>query len=78
MGKNRNRISEKDCIKAHSFDREGKILATVYDSGFTCISSVISTLKSKGSGWLRPIYEVSIYNIDKDWSARYDKNGKLK
>lgn len=40
--------------------------------------SVISTLKSKGSGWLRPIYEVSIYNIDKDWSARYDKNGKLK
>lgn len=53
-------------------------MATIYDSGFTCISSVISQLNQKGGGWLHPIYEISIYNIDRDWSARYNKNGKLK
>ena len=78
MAKNRNIITEKDCIKAHSIDRKGNILATVYDSGFTCISSVISQLNQKGGGWLHPIYEVSIYNIDRDWCARYNKNGKLR
>ena len=78
MAKSRNIITEKDCIKAHSFDKNWKIMATIYDSGFTCISSVISQLNQKGGGWLHPIYEVSIYNIDRDWSARYNKNGKLR
>lgn len=78
MVKSRNIITEKDCIKAFSFDKNGNILATVYDSGFTCIKSVIRKLVQKGSGQLKPIYEVSIYNIDRDWSARYNKNGKLR
>ena len=64
MTKSRNIITKKDCIKAHSFDKNGKIMATIYDSGFTCISSVISQLNQKGGGWLHPIYEISIYNID--------------
>ena len=78
MTKSRNIITKKDCIKAHSFDKNGKIMATIYDSGFTCISSVISQLNQKGGGWLHPIYEISIYNIGRDWSARYNKNGKLR
>lgn len=73
MTKSRNIITKKDCIKAHSFDKNGKRMATIYDSGFTCISSVISQLNQKGGGWLHPIYEISIYNIDRDWSARYNK-----
>ena len=35
MTKSRNIITKKDCIKAHSFDKNGKIMATIYDSGFT-------------------------------------------
>ena len=34
MTKSRNIITKKDCIKAHSFDKNGKIMATIYDSGF--------------------------------------------
>ena len=55
MKNNRNRISTKDTIKATSFDINGKIISSIYDSGFSSIREVRYTLTTKGSGQLRKI-----------------------
>lgn len=48
-----NRIGEKDTIRAYSYDKNNKLIATVYDSGFCSIKEVVRRLKEKGSGWLK-------------------------
>lgn len=73
-----HRISEKDTIKVFSLDKQGKVIASLYDSGYTNIKSVIHDLSVKGSGWLKKIHEVQIHNIDKEWNAHYDIRGKIK
>ena len=74
----RNRIGYNDTIKAHSYDANGKMIAQVYDSGFTTIESVARRLSEKGSGWLRKISEIDISNEDKEWYGCYKvAGGKL-
>lgn len=69
----RNIIKEKDEIKAFSFDRNGKIIASLYDSGFPSVAAVISELSRRGSGWMKDIKEISIENKSRCTYARYNK-----
>lgn len=71
-----NIIKEKDTVKAYSFDRNGKIIASLYDSGFSSVGAVISELSRRGSGCMKEIKEVSIFNIDRETFARYNKQGR--
>lgn len=73
-----NKVSVNDTIKAVATDKNGKFLASVYDSGFSSIDGVIGALIQKAGGWCRPIHEVSIHNLDKDWFDYYTVNGKKK
>ena len=65
--KTRFRISENDTIKA-TLTKNGKIVASLYDSSFTTINQVIECLNrkvndcEKGKG----DFYYSILNVDKD------------
>ncbi len=72
-----NRIYEKDTVKAMSFDKDGRLVCSLYDSGFRSVGGVISALLDKGSGWARKISNVSILNEDRGWYGRYSVNGRL-
>lgn len=72
----RNIIKEKDEIKAYSFDRNGKIIASLYDSGFTSVGAVISEISRRGSGWMKDIKEISLENKSRCSYARYNKQGR--
>lgn len=72
----RNVIKEKDEIKAHSFDRNGKIIASLYDGGFSSVGAVVSELSRRGSGWMKDIKEISIENKSRCTHARYNKQGR--
>lgn len=76
MKNNRNRISTKDTIKATSFDINGKIISSIYDSGFSSIREVRYTLTTKGSGQLRKIKYITINNEDKCWYGMYLPSGR--
>lgn len=69
----RNIIKEKDEVKAFSFDRHGKMIASLYDSGFSSVGAVISELSRRGSGWMKEIKEISIENKSRCTYARYNK-----
>lgn len=43
----RFRIKEGDTIKAHLLTKQGKLLTTIYDSGYTRLSQVYAALLSK-------------------------------
>ena len=64
------RISNKNTIKAHSFDRSGRLLCTVYDSEFISIRTIIAALECKNNGASK-IREISIYNEDTEELGRY-------
>ena len=66
-----NRIGEKDTIRAYLYDKNNKLIATVYDSGFRSIKDVVRRLKEKGSGWLKKICTVNIINEDRNISCWY-------
>lgn len=70
-----NRIGEKDTIRAYSYDKNDKLIATVYDSGFSSIKEVVRRLSKKGSGWLKKIYTVNIINEDRGGSYWYNIKG---
>lgn len=70
-----NRIGEKDTIRAYSYDKNDKLIATVYDSGFRSIKEVVRRLNEKGSGWLKKIYTVNIINVDRGGSYWYNIKG---
>ena len=61
------RISNKNTIKAHGFSESGRLLCTVYDSGFTSIRAIIEALERKNNG----VREISIYNEDTEEFGRY-------
>lgn len=77
MTKSRNRISTKDTIKGMLFDKNGNIISSVYDNRFHSIPHVISTLISKGAGWMKKAGYVSIKNEDKGWYGFYSPSGKI-
>lgn len=70
-----NRITEKTDIKAYSYDKNGKLIASVYDSGFRSVNEVIRLLQEKGSGWMKTTHSVNIVNLDQDASYWYTKVG---
>lgn len=70
-----NRIGEKDTIRAYSYDKNDKLIATVYDSGFSSVKEVVRRLSEKGSGWLKKIYTVNIINEDRGGSYWYNIKG---
>lgn len=70
-----NRISENDTIKAYAYDKSRKLVATVYDSGFSTVGQVIGELQRKCSG-LNHVAGIQIHNLDKVWSNRYTPSGK--
>lgn len=61
------KISNKNTIKAHGFNRSGRLLCTVYDSGFTTIAAIIEAMERKNNG----VREISIYNEDTEELGRY-------
>lgn len=70
----RNRIGYNDTIKAHAFDANRKIIASVYDSGFTTIESVANCLSNKCP--FKKISEIDVFNEDKGWFAIYKVVGR--
>ena len=65
------RIKESDTVRANVLNMEGKVLATVYDSGFTTKKQVESTLLRKIPHFSGQKVEIGIFNIDKDTYKRY-------
>jgi hypothetical protein len=66
-------IKETDTIKATvCCSKSGKLLASVYDSGFTRISQVESALMRKIPFYGRQLLCVSIVNIDKELYKTFD------
>lgn len=68
------RISQNDTVKAMIFNSDDKLLASVYDSGFTTIEQVKNTLKQKLNDYNKSSkkFTYSITNEDKQtyWSNR--------
>lgn len=64
------RISNKNTIMAHGFDRSGRLLCIVYDSCFSSIGAIIAAVDRKNPGTSK-ITEISIYNEDTDELGRY-------
>ena len=75
MKKTRFRIKENDTIKATiSDDNTGKLLATVYDSGFTTIGEVVSRLLSKCEYTSARTVYISIYNQETEQIKQFKKH----
>lgn len=64
------KISNKNTIKAHGFDRSGRLLCTIYDSCFSSICAIIAAVDRKNPGTSK-ITEISIYNEDTEELGRY-------
>lgn len=73
----RNRIIKNDEIKASAIDCNGKLISSLYDSGFTSIHEVISELSRRGSGCPKEIKEVRIHNVSRESYVIYNAKGKL-
>lgn len=71
-------IKRQDTIKATSYDKEGHVISSIYDSGFSRIDQVISALTCKGSGWLKTIKEVEIINEETGEYGWYTASGRRK
>ena len=70
-----NRITEKTEVKAYAYDKNGKLICSVYDSNFHSVNEVIRRLKEKASGWLKTVESVNIVNLTQDASYWYRKEG---
>ena len=67
------KIAKKDCIKAFAVSNTtGKILSSVYDSGFTTISEVQSTLLRKIPFFGGKKINIQITNLDKEKYKSFD------
>lgn len=75
MTSSRFRIGYDDTIKAFGYNRGRRMVASVYDSGYTAIGQVIDRLEEKGSGFLTSIVQVNIVNVTKDKSVWLRKVG---
>lgn len=71
--KTKFRISANDTVKAQIFNSDDKLIASLYDSGFTTISQIKSSLLGKVNDYnKRGKFTYSIVNEDKEtyWSNR--------
>lgn len=68
----RFRIAYNDTIKANIYNSRGKLLATLYDSGFTTIKQVEATLINKVPYFSGKRLEVSILNEGKGTYKHYE------
>lgn len=68
------RIKESDTVRANVLNMECKVLATVYDSGFTTKKQIECALLRKIPHFGGKKVEISIFNIDKDTYKRYTIN----
>ena len=68
----RNIINENDTIKAMSFDFDGRLISSIYTSGYSSIKDVINSLNNSHIS----ISEVTISNETRCWYGRYNSNGK--
>ena len=68
----RNIINENDTIKAMSFDSDGRLISSIYTSGYSSIKGVINSLNNSRVS----ISEVTISNETRFWYGRYNSNGK--
>lgn len=68
----RFRIVYNDTIKAYLYNSKGKLLTTIYDSGFTKIKEVEYPLLKKVPYFSGKRLEVSILNEDKGTHKRYE------
>lgn len=68
----RFRIAYNDTIRAYIYNSRGKLLATLYDSGFTTIKQVETALINKVPYFSGKRLEVSILNEDKGTHKRYE------
>lgn len=62
------RITEKTDFKAHGYDKEGKLIATINDSGYRSVQSVLDGLRCKAF-YGKKVAEFSIETEDN--FARY-------
>lgn len=70
-----NRITKNTEVKGYAYDKNGKLICSVYDSGFRSVDEVIKRLKEKGLGWLKIVESVNIVNLTQDASYWYRKEG---
>lgn len=70
--KMRFRIAYKDTVRAYLYNSKGKLLTTIYDSGFTKIKQVEYSLLKKVPFYSGKRLEVSILNEDKGTHKRYE------
>lgn len=68
------RIKESDTVRANALNKDGRILATIYNSGFRTIAQVENALLNKIPYFSGKKVEISIFNIDKDTYKRYTIN----
>lgn len=68
----RFRIAYNDTIRAYIYNSRGKLLATLYDSGFTTIKQVETALINKVPYFSGKRLEVSILNEDKGAYKHYE------
>ena len=67
------RVGKKDCIKAFAISgTTGKILSSVYDSGFTKVSEIQSELLRKIPYFGGNKINIQITNIDKEKHKSFD------
>lgn len=67
----RFRIKYSDDIKAVACSEKGKLLATIYDSGFTTIGQVESALIRKIPFYSGRKISISMTNLDKEINKGY-------
>lgn len=68
----RFRIAYNDTIRAYIYNSRGKLLATLYDSGFTTIKQVENALINKVPYFSGKRLEVSILNEGKGTYKQYE------
>ena len=67
--KSRFRLKESDTVKAVVCDKaSGKLLASLYNSGFGSIGSVVRELLGKVPYTSCKLLDIRIYNLDKEES----------
>lgn len=70
----RFRIKKEDTVSAQAVSERGKLLAPLYDSGFTTIAQVESALLRKIPYYGGKKLEIRILNNDEQTYKTYDKN----
>lgn len=70
MKKTRFRVKANDCLKLQLLDKEGKLLTTIYDSGFTTLNQCKNALLNKCCNPPKNT-TFSVYNQENDtyWSS---------